>query len=389
MEKQETKSKWDELARELGAEISPETERREEAVSTAQDSGRHLARQPSAPPAAVRPSPKRAAGWDSLASDFGLPTAEPARSAAQEPAAIPKQVAVPRPPAPERPKRERPVPERRESFQKQRGPRPATANVDDVSETATQEREAPAVPVAEPREKTAPSGAAVSLWHKIFGSPAEQAVKLTEAAASGEDAADRLEVRGETQPVTSGGFVQTESVVEATEVDIDEEVFGGADDTTESDPADRTRRRSRRRRRGRGRKGSERPAESHPSARRREPSPRRRDAPPRTEPDELDDDFEEVVGPDHYVDDIASDQLLDVDAAIENDADNVDDAEAGTTTSSRGRSVIQRSIPSWEEAIGFIVDVNMQARSQRRQSSHASSRGNSSRGRSRGGRRKK
>ena len=38
MEKQEFKSKWDELAREIGAEIPPETEQREQAVSTISES---------------------------------------------------------------------------------------------------------------------------------------------------------------------------------------------------------------------------------------------------------------------------------------------------------------------------------------------------------------
>ena len=32
MEKQESKSKWDELAREIGADVSPDVERREEAA---------------------------------------------------------------------------------------------------------------------------------------------------------------------------------------------------------------------------------------------------------------------------------------------------------------------------------------------------------------------
>jgi hypothetical protein len=45
---------------------------------------------------------------------------------------------------------------------------------------------------------------------------------------------------------------------------------------------------------------------------------------------------------------------------------------------------LQRSIPSWEEAIGFIVETNMQGRSQRRQSSHAGSRANPPRNRPRG-----
>jgi hypothetical protein len=50
-------------------------------------------------------------------------------------------------------------------------------------------------------------------------------------------------------------------------------------------------------------------------------------------------------------------------------------------------SAAQRAIPSWDDAIGFIVESNMQSRSHRPRPSRSDSRGNS-RGRSRGGRRK-
>jgi hypothetical protein len=45
--------------------------------------------------------------------------------------------------------------------------------------------------------------------------------------------------------------------------------------------------------------------------------------------------------------------------------------------------VLQRAIPSWDEAIGFIVDSNMQARSQRPRQPRSGSR-EGGRGRSRG-----
>jgi hypothetical protein len=47
-------------------------------------------------------------------------------------------------------------------------------------------------------------------------------------------------------------------------------------------------------------------------------------------------------------------------------------------------SAAQRAIPSWDDAIGFIVDSNMQNRSQRRPPSRSDSRGGSPRGRSHG-----
>jgi hypothetical protein len=49
-----------------------------------------------------------------------------------------------------------------------------------------------------------------------------------------------------------------------------------------------------------------------------------------------------------------------------------------------------RSMPTWDDAIGIIVDVNLQTRTDRRRSSPNSSPNNGpSRGRPRGGRRRK
>jgi hypothetical protein len=66
--------------------------------------------------------------------------------------------------------------------------------------------------------------------------------------------------------------------------------------------------------------------------------------------------------------------------------DDEDDDEVGAD-GSRSRSVLQRAIPSWDEAIGFIVDTNLSARTQRRPPSRSGPRDNGGRGRSRGGRR--
>src|SRR5687767_9695828 len=75
MEKQEVKSKWDELAREIGAEISPEREQLVEAVTPPAEAEANIAPKPRT--SARPPAPKRPAGWDNLASEFGLPVAEP------------------------------------------------------------------------------------------------------------------------------------------------------------------------------------------------------------------------------------------------------------------------------------------------------------------------
>jgi hypothetical protein len=60
-----------------------------------------------------------------------------------------------------------------------------------------------------------------------------------------------------------------------------------------------------------------------------------------------------------------------------------DDSDDGPIGSHRSKAA-QRSIPSWDDAIGFIVGSNMQSRSQRRPSQRADSRGRSSRARPRG-----
>jgi hypothetical protein len=77
-----------------------------------------------------------------------------------------------------------------------------------------------------------------------------------------------------------------------------------------------------------------------------------------------------------------------VDSESDIGSDELDEASADangedTAGASRSRS-LQRSIPSWDEAIGYIVESNMQSRSQRRQSSPAGPRGHSSRNRPRG-----
>jgi hypothetical protein len=62
--------------------------------------------------------------------------------------------------------------------------------------------------------------------------------------------------------------------------------------------------------------------------------------------------------------------------------DNSDGEPVDENDMARSKAA-QRAIPSWEEAIGFIVDTNMQSRSQRRPPSRSQSRG-PARGRPRG-----
>jgi len=81
----------------------------------------------------------------------------------------------------------------------------------------------------------------------------------------------------------------------------------------------------------------------------------------------------------------------DDEVSLDDGDDDGDDSNGVATGAGISRSAaLQRSIPSWDEAIGFIVDTNMQSRSQRRPQSRpgGGSRDNGSRGGRGRGRRK-
>src|SRR4051794_9810884 len=96
MEKQESKSKWDDLAREIGAEIPPETIQREEAVATGSQGTTAPAGRTHEPTKSKAPLPKRSAtDWNSLVTDLGLPPLEepePVVAAAPVVPEMPKQL---------------------------------------------------------------------------------------------------------------------------------------------------------------------------------------------------------------------------------------------------------------------------------------------------------
>jgi hypothetical protein len=421
MEKQESKSKWDDLASELGVEISSEIQQREEAVSQA---SQEIVSQPRETPAESHaPLPKRIApGWDSLATDFGLPTPEPVESPtplATEPSRTeasreerhPEPRARERESAPasredrhereRRPRREQSERGRddrggrgghrgqrgRRDQREQRGERDhrdkrrehRSEDEEILRERepdvpTTREVQAPRVEAAPPREQSQ-KPAAVSLWHKIFGAPAEQAPKATEDVVA--EPAAPSDVRDE--PRAEGSGFADAHAGEPIESRFDDDEFlegapnRGEDSLTrdEERPSEHRGGRSRRRRgRGRGRKPDDRQPEGR-STSRRDDRPRPERSRPEIEDEFADDEF----GADDDVDDALGD-----DDAEGDEANGV----ATGATSPRGTSALQRAIPSWDEAIGFIVDSNMQSRSQRRPPSRPGSRDNSSRGRSRG-----
>src|SRR6476646_10306499 len=82
MEKQEHKSKWDELAREIGAEVPPEIEQREEAVAQRPATPETSARE--SEPVHAAPPKKAAVDWNALAGELGLPPAPPEEKPAEK-----------------------------------------------------------------------------------------------------------------------------------------------------------------------------------------------------------------------------------------------------------------------------------------------------------------
>jgi ribonuclease E len=218
-----------------------------------------------------------------------------------------------------------------------------------------------------------PKSPAVSLWHKIFGMPSEptppvESVEVREEASASmeitrevEGESDSIEVRSLSgDEVSAAGFIEDQPTADL-----------AAEEETEQ--SERKRGRSRRRRRGgRGRRGD-----------------RSRDS-QSSEPlvhesagtDDLNAGFDDL-GADE--DDLSGGELGAADG--DSDLEGFDDEES--SRDSRAMTAAQRAIPSWDDVIGFIVDSNMQTRTQRRPPGRSESRGGSPRGRSRGGRRNK
>jgi hypothetical protein len=439
MEKQEIKSKWDDLARELGAELSPDAEHRAEIHTVASESGgKH---ETESPPAPRTPLPKKpAADWAGLAGELGLPPLEEESIPVEKPLAKSSSRDAEREQRtaeshsreahardsqhreesrgetrPSRGRRrgrgggqqrdrrddqrgrgasgehrgERPGPRRDRGEgrpeEKQRGqsdkrrdrrepPRESAGHADFDTETSHEPlheqpplaEESSPTPQREPPAKTP----AVSLWHKIFGAPAEPAANSPDRYADDASAIDETPDERETQS-DFGGEIRSLSGEDVTAAGFVEERTDPLGTEDQGENAERTRGRSRRRRRGgRGRKSSGRQREG-------------RTADPRIHEqggdDQLDADFDDLG------DDM--DSPTESERPVDGDTD-LDDSDGELAPSQpRSMSAAQRAIPSWDDAIGFIVDSNMQGRSVRPRAARSDARGNS-RGRSRGGRRK-
>lgn len=465
MDNQDKQSSWDDLARSLGADVPAEPP--EGAKSTYVKISESEVRRKTAEPAPrLKPSPM---SWENLAADLGLevPPPPPAptpveRSQPIEQAdfeAAPEQLAPPRHERSGRPERhrggERPPrrersergdessesegrPPRRSRGGRSRGDRPRGRQHSEdrphpererrpreeaVEEPREELREVspPPAPEPEPAPPAAPS-LGVSLWHKIFGTPDQQAERIAESTSAA-DVEGQIEIdsersdwrrapRREFDDTTIGAAnedVVDDSVdvreswqAESVEFAADErgDMENRIDRPVDDEGGDRPRRRRRGRGRGRGRgrrSEGEQSGEDRDSAAadRTEPSDeprefagqreprgrgrggrsgrsRREDSRRREEPhDSLDDDgLEEIV--------------------LDDEQDNAELEVVGEEAGGRESAAGHKSIPSWEEAIGMIVEINLSQRGDRRRSSPSQSRGaGQSRGRSRGGRRRK
>jgi hypothetical protein len=253
----------------------------------------------------------------------------------------------------------------------------------EVVEPTSAETPAPAIesPPVEP-----PKPAAISLWHKIFGLPAEQAAQQEEAAPIIDRPAVPFEAYARQSP--------HEKYEESTAIDpsaLDSEVSDGtglyseSSATADSDATPTDSRRPRRRRRGRGGRG--RRADGDREERRPSDRPRRETArAARRDSTGRDDHVHDAIDEEEDEDDEFEPSSQDSDEALVEENGDISDSDDQSST--RGKSALQRSIPSWDEAIGCIIDSNMQGRSQRRPSSHPGGRSNSPRGRTRGRRRR-
>jgi hypothetical protein len=252
-------------------------------------------------------------------------------------------------------------------------------------------------------------GAAISLWHKIFGSPEQQSQKIADAERNlEEETIKRLEFERirprEPRPElarprdweaeTTGQFEGERMEFDETRVGETTEAARGDSESQQSerdsDVSERQNSRRRRRRGGRGRRsgreqsageGTERSAQRGPRDRNARGGQRNRrvdrsaqkpDDDPwgsdarvdQDEPDYLDD---VMADDDDSLDEQLASAASETQLGLDESLDDTESESVSTATSSR-------NIPSWEAAIGMIVDINMQSRGERRQSAPRGSR---------------
>jgi hypothetical protein len=364
MENQESRSKWDELARQLGADVPAVDEPPPPPAKTASEG------QPAKPAAKPVPTPPKRppSDWEGLVSELGLAPPEPDRPAEPEPEP-PRRRPEPAPVAAA--KQPRPVPPSQPA-EAPSEPRRATG---ETVQAAAPPRE-PVSPPPEVKEQPQSTGN-ISLWHRIFGSPEEQAKKIADVARAAEDVPTEaptgahFEPRS-AEPIAAGREWEESPTPVSRDLLAEAETVEAGEDVSREEEERPRKRRPRRRRRGRGRKGED---QAGPAAEAAEMATDLTVSAKREEEEEEEEETDEL------------DRLEEEDAAETVPAPDDQYLEeptlAAKSPAGKPKSSSHRSIPSWEETIGVLVDLNMQSRSQRKQSAPPS------RGRSRGGRRRK
>ena len=348
MNQPENDSHWHSLAEKLGIEPAPEPPKEPEAEEAAEPEA------PSRPPAAVSRkklrSPKFAPGWGSLAAEFGIEVPEPAE---------PKQAEL-EPVAPEPVK-----PEPHET--------PESVLASEPEEVVEEESHSPA-------PQSAPWLAANSF-----------APEVTEAdlafGETVEDVEEGDEEDEEDEEPSAGSPIDDDEAEEALK-------FGASDveqyaetweapekETTEEAPAARRRRRRGRRRRRTEEDSDERSAAADDSESGDADDAEAADAEDVEVAETSDDDAETArcKGRRRRRRSTPRDEDRETDDDAEDDSAADDDSEKGA--SSRNRN---RKFPTWDEAVGIVIDANMESRAKQ---PSGGSRGARNRGRGRGGRR--
>ncbi len=211
------------------------------------------------------------------------------------------------------------------------------------------------------------AGRTTSFWESIFGP--RQETPLPEEPSQETPVPEVVEASTRQEPeVVSdrSGEKSTEKSAEKSAEKSTEKEAG--DRSREGAEGGRPRRRSRRRRSRSGKSGqsqSESPSQKTPDARVTEVA------------DDLEDDLEEDLN-DDLKDDLEDD--LEEDCTLASPEDG-----SSRSRSSKAKPPSHRNIPAWEDAMAFIVDGNLQTRTERRPASSRSG----DRGRPRGRRKKK
>lgn len=395
MSENEKSSHWQSLASDLGAEaaarpVKPQV--RPPAVAP-------RAKKKSAPPPASPPK----GNWQDLAASLGVdvPPPPPKPTVAAKPVEA-KQVAATAPERPPRPAREDREPERRRSRDQEPGrsshrrhqpdhpPRPASPQlgpssgeaveyvhaehvdaelvgaefVDDIDlledlDEPLAARDATAEPqedAARGRDDDQPGGRR-RRRRRRGGRHLRKEAEAARSETPRDQASDFLEVEREETDEAIADFLDD---IEATPaVDMDE-----AEGTEQREPGEQ-RRRGRRRGRGRGRRRDTPRDDVQASAERTS-----------AEDDDMLDELASIGAPRHDRDEIADDDLADVQADDDANGDGEsDDAEMRPS---------HRAIPSWQEAVGMIVAGNMESRAKNPHAGSQRPRGRGGRGRGRG-----